>query len=678
MPLLRIAPIDVVLVGVCSMFGIAWCSASSGVLSVSVALTVFALFGTFYAAGTLACSWTQLWGDIPQSFPLKLLVGYAVINTVLFAVAWFHLPALRVAFLGLAACALVALAVGARAGGPPATEGSGTGASARAVVLSLIAATLWAQDSIWATDVVADATVFRPWVDSFFHAAQVAEMSGSRGGDRMQDVQFAFFPARFYHYAPYVISALANGLSSVTAYEAYGAVLVPTGILMTGAAAYVLVSLWWGAWPGFFAAAALLLLPDASTQGAGNDFLSYHWMQNVGPAGMYGVAMLALAWTLVLRGCERSSGLQVIAGWIVGACTVLYKAQFFVAAALLLWIYPPLTMRGVGKRTRALWLCFAVFVYGAAVWVANTFPWFPGMWLDFSATSDFLQLLLNSARPGAFTALFAPRLRPEAGLPSLVFYGAPYVLGCALGVFSLAYAGLAFKRAKHIEPRLLAFPLLVILNFLVMALGLAYGNPGVGSREELVHRPFVWAYFVTVAWVGGAAAAACAPHFRHLRSRVLAAVVLAMLFIVPARRGAAGIQHKSVWSLARVSVPTAYVDLARFLRTHSDPTDVIQDSQGDPYMVLTGLSERRPFTIRFWLETQYASDEAMSRADRIAGLFLAEDAESITEAARGLGVTWVILNPNDIVGWPAAVLERPAFASGGYRAYRVAEALTGP
>ena len=40
--------------------------------------------------------------------------------------------------------------------------------------------------------------------------------------------------------------------------------------------------------------------------------------------------------------------------------------------------------------------------------------------------------------------------------------------------------------------------------YLIMSLGLAYDKNQVGTPDELLHRPFVWAYFVVCSWVAGA------------------------------------------------------------------------------------------------------------------------------------------------------------------------------
>jgi len=661
---------DLACVVACAGFVSAWCASAAGA-GPSARLFVAALgaFGTFYAVGTLAWTSSAASEGIAPSFPARLLAGFTVVNTALFVVAAAHLPALRGTALTIGAGATAALAWicrrTARAAPPerlPALLATG---------FSLVAATLLAQDTIRPTEVAGATTVFRPWVDAFFHVAQIARIGEVHGG-AMEDVMLAGFPARLYHYAPYVTPALLKAIGGVSAYGAYGGALVPLGVLLTGLAAYVLVASWWGPWPGFAATVALLALPDAAAQGARNSYLSYHWLQGVGPAGLYGVALLALAWTLVLRGCAHRSAVQLLAGWSLGACTLAYKAQLFVAASLLLWIYPALAMRGVRPLRRAAWLVGSLVAYLGAVRVAGRSASFPVMRLDGSAAAPFLrETLLPNQAPGAFRAFFEPHLM-AGSQRAMLAWGAVYVVGAAIGLFAVAYPLLVGHLRRRVEARVLAWPALVIASFAVAAVGLAFDDRGIGTRDELLHRPFVWAYFVAATWVGGAVALAVLSNRR--RACVVKALLVAasaLLLVVPAARGARGVQAKPGWSLARVEVPTALVRVADWLRTHAAPDDVVQDAHGDPRLALAALSDRRPFVVRFWMRVRYGQEEIATRSAELDSLLRASSEEELRALAVRTRIRWIVLHPGDAPPWPPAFVARPAFESSGFRAYRL-------
>ena len=79
-----------------------------------------------------------------------------------------------------------------------------------------------------------------------------------------------------------------------------------------------------------------------------------------------------------------------------------------------------------------------------------------------------------------------------------------FVLKTTLGAFVVLYPFLAGHVARHRDAMVAALPVLVAAVYLVMSSGLAYGAHGAGQPEELLHLPFVWAYFVACIWTGAA------------------------------------------------------------------------------------------------------------------------------------------------------------------------------
>jgi hypothetical protein len=659
--------LDLALAGACATFLTAWVWIASGTMSAATAAIAAAMFAVYYAAGTLLCGVRPL-SALTDSFPLRILVGYFVSNTALFVIAWVNPRLLGAAFPAL----VVASAVAFVRGVPRAERRPGQTPAVFATLLSLVAATLWAQDCLWPLQQSGDVTVFRPWVDSFFHAAQIASVSGIHGSARVEDIYLAAAPARLYHYAPYVSPAIVELFSPASAYAAYGAVLVPLGFFMTGVAGFVMASCWWGPWSGFMGAAALLLLPDASLHGTRNSYLAYHWMQAVGPAGLYGVALLGLAWTLMIRGCERRDWTLVVGSWCCSAVVLCYKAQFFVAAAFLLWVVPPIAMRGLRPLRRLGWFVVAAGLYAGAVTLSNESASLPLIRLDGSAAGEFLGgLLMANTAPGPFRDFFAPHLGTGRLLETAAF-GIPFLLFSAVGILAFMYGALAITLRSRVNRIVLLFPAAIIANFLVMGTFLAYDSRGVGTKEELLHRPFVWAYFVTVVWVGGAAAVLIEPWLRKraISSCVLAATV-APLLGVPAWRGALGTQSKSGWSLANVPVPSELVAAAAYVRGHSSAAEVFQDFRLDRYSVFTALSERRPYVATNWNPTSYGASERAARISVVSSVAEIRDSQVLEAAARQLGLRWVLLWPESTVRWPASVVNNPSYSSGRLRLYRL-------
>jgi hypothetical protein len=661
---------DALLVLVCAAVFAGWAATASGTFSFLAAFILTVICGTSYLAGALILNLAGVRRGLLIDFPLRFLAGYMAVNTALFAAVWISPLSIEFNF-GILVVAVVAGILTAR---PRFTRdlAAQAGPAMIATVVALAAATLWAQDSLRYMEAVGDVTVFKPWLDGFYHAAHVRLFSVDHGSIGIEDFRLTGVPARPYHYASYMIPALVKAVSGLPAYAGFAGLLVPIGVFLTGLAAYALVASWWGGWPGLLATGALLLLPDGAQQGGGNTFLGYHWMQMVGPGGMYAIVLLTLAWLFVLRGCAGGSFLQVAAGWLSAALAVTFKAQFFVAAAFLLWMFPPAFMVGLVPRRRWLWSGLALAIFLVAAVVAGGLPALPVLRLDGSSTAAFLSLVDTFAPPGLLKAILSPWLDPAAPWPGRIGFGALYLLVSTLGVLVLAYPVLATWKRHEIALPLRVLPALVWANFLVMALGLALDDRGVGTPEELLHRPFVWFYFMTAAWVGGAAGLAIfsAPPRARLATRLAVVGGALVLLAVPAWFGS-GVQRLKAMPLSDLTAPSAAVRATEFVRLHADPDDLVQDSSYDGLYVVTALSERRSFVIASRVQVTYGLAEIRRRVAVVERFKALTSEQLIAETARRLQIRWFILERGDRVGWPQAIVGRPVFEEDGFRVFRL-------
>jgi hypothetical protein len=669
----RILAISSVELGLVALVGCAlagWASAANrGGLAATLVASVL-VCAVLHAAGCLLLARMVRGDGSAAAFPLRFVSGFVAVNTALFILAWVSPLSIQTNFFLLSLAVVLGLAVSR-----PRVEWRSSVEllpSMLCCMACVVAATFWTQDSWNPTVSSGEVTTFKPWVDGFFHAAQVRIFATAHGAGTIEDIGLAGVPAPLYHYAPYALPGLLQALCGISAYAAFAGVLVPMGVLLTGLAAFALVSSWWGAWPGLLATGALLLLPDASQSGMGNTFLGYHWMQLVAPGGMYGTVVLALAWLLILRGCLAGTLRPIFLGWGAAAISVGYKAQFFVASSFLLWVYPPLLLRGLFLRRRLQWLGFALAAFLGLAAASQRLPRVPLLRLDGGSMTRFLAMVLSFSDPGPAQSFFAPLLLPEASGISKLVFGAIYLLLGSLGGFAIAYPVLAVTMRRRIPAALLLLPALVQLSFVVMALGLAMDDQGVGRPEELLHRPFVLVYFLTASWVGGAAGLALlGPAPRISRARMAATSgVAALLLLFPAFLGR-GAQSIRTIPLANVEVPTALVHVAEFLRTHTAPADLVQDSRYDRSFLVTALSERRPYVTVHFTAVANGTAEAQRRVKTVEQLMGLSDAAEIYRTASSLGLSWFILAPGDAVGWPMTILSHPAFVSSGYRVYRL-------
>jgi hypothetical protein len=645
----------------------AWAAAAGNSLSLRALIVCQVTFLAFYLVGSLFAAWERLAPGALFDLPLRLLMGYATVNTALLVLAWLS-PLGILANFGVVFAVAAILFIALR---PVRQRQREDGVGLLVVGLSLAAATLWCQDSLHPIRAEGNTVVFKPWIDGFYHAVHLRIFGAARGASTIQDFRMAGIPARLYHYGSYMTPALIGEASGLRSYAAFAGVLAPMGVFFTGLGAYALFGSFWGRWPGLAAATALMLLPDGAQQGMQNTFMSYHWLTQISPSASYGLALVTLAWLFVLLGCQQGNRLQLVTGWLIAGIVAAYKLHFFIASALPLLVVPPLFFRGtLGVRKRALWALFAAAVYAATLVSVQRVPGVPTIRFDGSGVREIFTLIKSFAQRGALRDFLDGHLGKERTAISNLSFGVPYVLLSTLGMFVPSLLVLVVCLRKRTSALLLSFPLLLVANFLAMFLGLALDFRS-STPDELSHRPVMIVYFVVVAWVGGAAGLLLIESRRlgrFARPALIGSAVL--LLAVPGFLGA-GVQR--LWAMrmfSPVHVPIGLVRAAEYMRAHGDTQDVFQDSQFDRTCTVAALAERSPYASRSMTNISYNSDLLQRRMAFIESFMDLHDAAAVTAAARQIGIRWFLLDPGDQTTWPNEIAQQPVFELDGYRLYR--------
>jgi hypothetical protein len=643
---------DVLAVSLLAAVIAGWGAVAGGAFSFRALLACELIFLAFYAVGSLVASSASLAAGVLFDLPLRLLVGYAVVNTALLVLAWLS-P------LGVVAnFCFVLLVAGGLFFSARREERRSDSAGRWVVGIGVVAVTLWCQDSIRPVSHEGDVVVYKPWVDGFYHSVHVRIFAESRGASSIEDFRMAGVPARLYHYGVYMLPAFVKEVSGIHSYTAFAGILVPTGVLFTALAAYVFFGSLWGAWPGVVASVALLSLPDGAQQGMQNTFMSYHWLTHISPSATYGLALLAVAWLFVIQGCKRGSWSQLIAGFAVSLVLVAYKLHYVIASALLLLLVPALFFRGaLGIRKRALWVVSACTFYAASLMIGQRVPGVPLIRFDGSGAGEVLRLIQTFARPGALKDFVVPLTGTQVSLGSNLLFGVPYVLFATFGLIVPLFVFLVVRLRRE-KPLLdVVFPLLLVANFLAMFFGLALDFDS-STPDELSHRPLMIVYFFVVGWVGGALGTVLS-EWRRL-SGVFRPVIVALatiLLVVPAVFGP-GVQL--MWAMPRLSpvrVPSAFVRVADYLRTHGSASDVFQDSQFDRTYVIAALSERRTFVSHTMTRMPHRGEMIAIRTAAIDRLMGLEQPKLVAGTARAFGIRWFVLHRGNSVNWRPGAAE---------------------
>ena len=656
---------DLVTVSLTAAVVAVWAAVAGGSFSPFVLVGCEAAFFAFYLVGSLFAGWKSLATGVLFDLPLRLLVGYAAVNTALLVLAWLS-PLGIIANFSI----LLAIATLLFAATPVLKQSRGDSASLWVVGICLAATTLWCQDSIRPISVQGNVVLMKPWVDGFYHAVHIRIFGASHGASSIEDFRLAGVPARLYHYGVYMTPALVKQASGIHSYVAFAGILAPVGVFFTGLGAYAFFGSLWGAWPGLAAAAALLLLPDGAQQGMQNTFMSYHWLTQISPSATYGLALVAVAWLFVIRGCAQGNRLQVLAGWLVAGILAFYKLHFFIASALLLLLIPPLFFRArLGLRKRALWAVSAGVVYIATLVYGQKVPGVPFIRFDGSSVGEVLRLVRSFATQGALRAYLDHHVGPEVPWTSNLLVGIPYILLAALGLIVPLLVILVIRLRRRTSPLYVLFPLMLIANFLVMFFGLAL-DFNRSTPDELSHRPVMLMYFFVVAWIGGALGLTLIESRRLQRIARPAIIGLALLLMaVPAFFGS-GVQR--MWAMPAISpvrLPIGLVRAAEYIHDHGSTEDVFQDSELDRTYTVAALSERRIFASRTMTRMPFRSEMVEQRAAAIDRFMGIRQPKLVVATARVLGFRWFLLEPGDRVDWPAEIVNNPAFRMGHFRLY---------
>lgn len=608
-----------------------------------------------------------------SSLALEFLGGYLLLNTLLFVLELAS-PlgiAADIAIVGLGALA----AWFASRGRPsPSNEDLTALPSLLATILCALAATLWCSDGL--TPMVRDGstTIFQMWGDSFVHARHISAFADAFGLASMSDIRMWGVPPYLYHYASYAVPAAVSAMAGDGAYEVFAGFLLPFGVLLTGLAAFAFAHSLWGRWPAVAASLAILLIPDAYQQGFGNKYLSYNFMQQVNVGGLYGVPCMAVAWIFVLHGCRARNIASILVGWTVAFVALPYKAHVFVANAFLIMIYPCLFLPGLKLRWRGLIALALIACFAGVVALSQSVDRIPTLRLDGSGARTYVAYLLVNHDPGLLKSFVEHGLGDSPwSATRLVIYGSALVLFGTFGYWTVAVIATVLWIRKTAPVAIGAFPLLVMANYLIMALGLAMDSKQIGSPDELLNRPLVWAYFAVAAWTGGAVYdrlfADGPPRAAAARAVLGLAALLGLLVPLTFAANLQTFPHWPRYASFQVAgaVPTCLVDAARFIRQHSARSDVVQDSENDPRVWVTALAERPDFAMDAPLQPPAGLDRRL--AD-LAAFKRLTSATEIKDYALRNHIAWYLLRPTSEVAWPAAIRNEAVFQCGGYRVLR--------
>ena len=643
-----------------SAFLIAWITLASGRFNVPAALFLLVLPWVLLRAGGIISTILRS----PSFFAFDFLLGVAVVSVLILAWKVFVPLSLWVLLIIL----LIAI------GGLPKLLSQQrrdplSSLGLLAVIVSLVAATAWSQDLIWPTRAVQDGVVFKPWSDFFFHASVVSRSLQTRTLLQVGNYEWQGFPAIFYHYASYSLASCLAKAGHVSAYATVVGFWAPFGSFLTGLASYALARAIWSQAAGLAALMATFLVPDAWLLNVAHPIYGYFWLQHVAPAGLYAVAIAGTALILITQGMREGRRAWIASGVVLGALVVFFKAQIFVAAFPLLFssavvAWPP--------RKRWRWLIIGACVIAglSLLPLVNRFYVGPNVRFDFSGTVLYWKLLAGMARGTPVEGCYMI-FNTGHPFPSHLAQAIGLTMLNGLGVFALA-APLTWLLALWRKTWQVSESISVAA--VVILLAMTFGLGGDLRTTELIHRPFVWAYWLVASLTAGRLFSLLAGARPHLSAWAVTVSLVALLS-VPVRYGS-GLQ-RAKWPRGAVysglSVDRGLIDCAHYIKNRPPGDAVAQDSHLDPTLILGALSERRSFAARLemWklVSRAFRDSSYQEQLGKLKRLQQATNIRDLQRSARETEIRWYVAHPDDPNVWPAEFRDQPAFESNGYRVY---------
>jgi hypothetical protein len=597
----------------------------------------------------------------------ELLVGFCAVSivhmaaTAILGITAVPATALDVA-IGLAILALPARQPGAHPASsvisPPAIWGD-------ILILVLFAGvvSLWGRETVMAVPHAKATGLFETWQDFPLHASEITYLRDYPSFHR-QSLYLAATPQPLYHRASYAMSAVFSALGGVSSLETATTFWMPTGLLLCMVAVYVFGAALGGRAAGIAAVIVTFLVPDASTYGLHNKFLSFAWLMQMAGGSGYAVVPTLLALVVIVKATPSRNGAVVATAAACVAAAAAFRVHVAILAAGMVFVmagprwYPMVTRRGVAVLLTGLAIVGVLVVWLESITLAPHF-------------------LTGHSHPLAFfisvhmqaNNIPTPYLGWIQGRSDAMTFAIGYVMmllaGCGVLVPAFAVIWLA-GGLRSLGRGVALIPLALVLAHAAVVLVLP--TPAHGDITDFGHRPFVLVYIVFAALVGTAVGRAISNWSVRTSARerngllLLFAVGLAGC-TVPWKMGA---RLQQSWVSIHSMIPISQDDFraARFVRAHSSPGDTIVAEDTDPLAMFVALTERGAFVSRpelFGSLGGTVAATATERAASLAALSSVSRFEELVSYGRRYGVGWYIANGSASRDWPVDVRSHCAY-----------------
>jgi hypothetical protein len=629
-------------------------------------VTLVVFFVTF--SGFLALRALRL-ADLPAS--AAWVAGVFATALVVYAlVAWFKLLAVHAFALWAGAVAACAIVFPER--GPP-SERVDRKEMAGLAVCGLVTV-MWCREIAQAPARLVRDNLLYAWIDYFVHGGIISQFGDPlavRGSVFLADV-----PPLLYHYATYMLPAALAGLLGAPGLPLATSLWLPMGVLTMCAGAYALGAGLAGPAGGLASVAVLTLLPDASTYGLRNGFLSFHFHMVMTPGAGYVIGVFLASAAVLRRWAPGASPRPLLASAALALGALWFRVHVF-AIGFPAWLA---TAALATRAVRARPLLFAGS--GLLAFLLFVMAFYAATDSDF-ALPVFLEAVHEWQEPTAYGGSYAA-LRTERGNLAVVVGISLVYLAC-LGALVVLYplAVWLAHRARALQA-IDVFPAFLIVAYLAMMLTAPIDKHR--DSTEFTVRPFVLVYAAVAVWTVCLLCRAFELRWPQHAQQVWHALLGASLLgVALAWHGTPAIGLPKFdwgWNFYPKRIDAGLTQAARYLREHGRPGQVfavrglrLAWAPTDPaiqLISLSGMPAYLSYSDAHTMEGLSRGKVALERYAELARLDRAPSAAAALDELRRLGIAWYV-----VTGWSGPPWDREwrqaRFFEGNVAIYAVPE-----
>ena len=518
---------------------------------------------------------------------------------------------------------------------------------------------------------------FNIWSDYFLHGVTLEAIGGRFAyGGSFELVGLGI--EKYYHYLPFMFSAVLMGLQKLNGLSAATAILLPEGILLCTLGIYVLCSQLSDVRRGAFLAICVIIIPGYLLIFQSGWFDPY-WAVFIQPGAGYGIglSLVVVAGALVCLDSRRADWRVALGLALFALLTGISRFHFFLLLGpFLLWVLVSLRVnRPVLLNARQL-ICLCLVLLTISVWIA---PKITGP-ASYAMSKDYLVLCISQTLFYGYR--FSSTIQ-DGPVATLLFYF--IVIFATVGVYGLVYALMLFKRSRArsvVSADLVPFVFLIIYIVYFIYAPVARN----GDLSEYKHRHFPLIYLLFAIWSLNyilialrSVEALSGLVSRNACRAVVVLFVIAAISVAWLTEAAKPNVKSMAWAERLHGIPESKekLELARFFVEHSGKGDVflvgrlvakqseaLVNDLTTEIIALAGipsyLSREDLFKVIPGCTSIVAQQRLLTR-DELAAT---SNWDSIRVRLRREGIRWYVLEKPNALAWAATV--SPAYQNGGY------------